>query len=76
MAQLADFSAGRYSLSPSHYQNSRLACFRLVGQQAAAGLSLAFAAGAVRAWLRPRARERSAALCRRALVSYFFKSWP
>ena len=70
MVQLANFSAGRYTLSPSHYRDSRLACYRLVGQQAVAGLSLAVTAGVVRGWLRPRARERSAALCRRALVSH------
>lgn len=69
MFQLADFSAGRYALSTSHYRDCRSACFKLLGQQAGAGLSLAVAAGVVRGWLRPKARERSAALCRRALVS-------
>ncbi|CAM9090944.1 unnamed protein product [Ectocarpus sp. 4 AP-2014] len=68
MHQLADFSAGRYTLSTSHYRECRSACFKLLGQQAGAGLSLAVAAGVVRGWLRPRAQERSAALCRRALA--------
>lgn len=70
MIQLAEFSAGRYTLSSSHFRDCRLACLKLVGQQAAAGLSLAAATGVVRGWLRPRARERSAALCRCALVRY------
>lgn len=73
LASLSDAAEGFYVFSPESSRESRLGCLALAGQQVSIGIVLALVTGAVRGWLQPRARDRSAALGRRLLVTYPYK---